>query len=452
MCCFFGIGFNFCFMFFVISDDFFMFMQNFWILIGVIDGEFWFVYKVVVVNYVIGLNVQNGCWNDFVVQQQGYGVYWMYEVYVVCVLMYQFWDWQFCQRSCNYIWQQCFGVFVFYMGVIQQLFVFIGSQMFSLVNGNIVIMCLIFCCFVWFVFSVECLGNCWVVFFDFMIWLCFCQVSYFQCQMMWSSKLLNGVVCEVSVIQFCSKVCSKGFSQVVQCFWWQFFSVDFYQKSFFRYSCFLFIFVVYWEVEGFMGSVVCFCYCFGQGVNVQNVVLMFGDGDGFMCIQQVEVVGGFQNMFVGWQWQWIFQCQQLLCFFFVLFEVGEQEVYICVFEVVSGLFYFVLMEYVVVGGFIQWVVVLDQVVNVVYVLNVYGQMFQIVGDFVGNWFIFQIINLLEVSELCYFYVVQLYFLVQFLGIQCWVFLVIFYEMDVVNSWVYVQFFQRIEVQFLNIVW
>lgn len=337
------------------------------------------------------------------------------------------------------------------MGAIQQLFVFIGSQTFSLVNGNIVITRLIFCRFVRFVFSVERLGNRRVAFFDFTIRLRFRQVSYFQRQTTRSSKLLNGVVCEVSVIQFRSKVRSKGFSQVAQCFWWQFFSVDFYQKSFFRYSRFLFIFVVYREVEGFTGSVVCFCYCFGQGANAQNVALTFGDGDGFTRIQQVEVVGGFQNTFVGWQRQRIFQRQQLLRFFFVLFEVGEQEVYIRVFEVVSGLFYFVLMEYVVVGGFIQRVVVLDQVVNVVYVLNVYGQTFQIVGDFVGNRFIFQIINLLEVSELRYFYVVQLYFLVQFLGIQRRVFLVIFYETDVVNSRVYVQFFQRIEVQFLNIV-
>lgn len=110
------------------------------------------------------------------------------------------------------------------------------------------------------------------------------------------------------------------------------------------------------------------------------------------------------------------------------------------------------MEYVVVGGFIQWVIVLDQVVNVVYVLDIYCQMFQIVGDFIGYWFVFQVVDLLEVGELCYFYVIQLYFLVEFSGVQSWVFLVIFYEMDVVNGWVYIQFFQRIEVQFLNVVW
>lgn len=223
--------------------------------------------------------------------------------------------------------------------------------MFGLIDGDIVVVCLVFGCFVWFVFGIECLGNSWVVFFYFVIGLCCCQVGYFQCQMMWGGKLFYFIVCKVSVIQFCGYICSKRFCQVVQCFWWQFFSVDFYQKSIFRYGCFLFIFVVYWEVECFMGSVVCFCYCFSQGVNVQDIVLMFGDGDGFMCIQQVEVVSCFQNMFVGWQWQWGFQCQQLLGFFFILFEVGEQEVDVGIFEVIGGLFYFVLVEYVVVGGF-----------------------------------------------------------------------------------------------------
>lgn len=68
-------------------------------------------------------------------------------------------------------------------------------------------------------------------------------------------------------------------------------------------------------------------------------------------------------------------------------------------------------------------------------------MFQIVGDFVGYWFIFEVVDLLEVGELCYFYVVELYFLVQISGVQCWVFLVVFDKVNVVDSWVYIQFFQ-----------
>lgn len=146
-------------------------------------------------------------------------------------------------------------------------------------------------------------------------------------------------------------------------------------------------------------------HCFGQGANAQNIALTLGDGDGFTRIQQVEAVGGFQNTLVGWQRQRIFQRQQLLRFFLVLLEAGEQEVHIRVFEVVSGLLHFVLMEHVAVGGFTQRAVAPDQVVNAVYALNVHGQTFQTVGDLTGNRFTFQTTNLLEVSELRHFHAV-----------------------------------------------
>ena len=120
---------------------------------------------------------------------------------------------------------------------------------------------------------------------------------------------------------------------------------------------------------------------------------------------QVEAVGGFQNTLVGWQRQRIFQRQQLLRFFLVLLEAGEQEVHIRVFEVVSGLLHFVLMEHVAVGGFTQRAVAPDQVVNAVYALNVHGQTFQTVGDLAGNRFTLQTTNLLEVSELRHFHAV-----------------------------------------------
>ena len=116
-------------------------------------------------------------------------------------------------------------------------------------------------------------------------------------------------------------------------------------------------------------------------------------------------MGGFQNTLVGWQRQRIFQRQQLLRFFLVLLEAGEQEVHIRVFEVVSGLLHFVLMEHVAVGGFTQRAVAPDQVVNAVYALNVHSQTFQTVGDLTGNRFTFQTTNLLEVSELRHFHAV-----------------------------------------------
>jgi hypothetical protein len=43
-------------------------------------------------------------------------------------------------------------------------------------------------------------------------------------------------------------------------------------------------------------------------------------------------MGGFQNTLVGWQRQRSFQRQQLLRFFLVLLEAGEQEVYVRIFK------------------------------------------------------------------------------------------------------------------------
>lgn len=74
------------------------------------------------------------------------------------------------------------------------------------------------------------------------------------------------------------------------------------------------------------------------------------------------------------------------------------------------------MENIIVGNSFYRVVSLYQIVNIVYVLNIYSKMFQIVGNFIGNGFIFDIINLLEVGELSYFYIVQLDFLIQILSI------------------------------------
>ena len=162
-------------------------------------------------------------------------------------------------------------------------------------------------------------------------------------------------------------------------------------------------------------------------------------------------MGGFQNTLVGWQRQRIFQRQQLLCFFLVLLEAGEQEVHIRVFEVVGGLLHFVLMEDVTVGGFTQRAVAPDQVINAIYALNIHRQTFQTVGDLTGNRFTLQTTNLLEVSELRYFHAVQPHFPAQSPGTQRRVFPVVFHETDIVDSRIHAQLFQRTEVQLLDIV-
>lgn len=127
---------------------------------------------------------------------------------------------------------------------------------------------------------------------------------------------------------------------------------------------------------------------------------------------------GFVYLFIGWQWQVNFD--QCLCFFFVGVEVMEYFFYVGVFEVVGVLFDFVLQVYIIVGYWcVIWVVGLYQVVDVVVVLQVYVQVFEVVGDFVEYWFVFQVIGLLEVGELGDFYIVELDFLVQVLGIEGW---------------------------------
>ena len=162
-------------------------------------------------------------------------------------------------------------------------------------------------------------------------------------------------------------------------------------------------------------------------------------------------MGGFQNAFIRRQRQRIFQRQQLLRLFLVLLEAGEQEVHVGVFKVVGGLLHFVLMEHVAVSGFTQRAVAPDQVVNAVYALNVHGQTFQTVSNFPGYWFTFQATNLLEVGELRHFHAVQPHFPTQTPGTQRRVFPVIFHETDIVNGRVHTQFFQRTQVQLLNVV-
>ena len=162
-------------------------------------------------------------------------------------------------------------------------------------------------------------------------------------------------------------------------------------------------------------------------------------------------MGGFQNTLVGWQRQRSFQRQQLLRFFLVLLEAGEQEVYVRIFKVIGGLFHFVLVENVAVSGFTQRAIAPDQIVYAVHALDVHRQTLQAVGNFAGDRFTLQPANLLEVSKLRHFHTVKPHFPTQSPGAQSRVFPVIFNEADVVDSRIHTQLFQRSEIQFLNVV-
>ncbi|ABV16057.1 hypothetical protein CKO_05014 [Citrobacter koseri ATCC BAA-895] len=448
---FFCIGFDFRFTRFVISNNFTALQQDLRILVSSVDGDFRLAHKTMAANDAIGLDTQNRCRNELVAQQQRYGVYRTHEVNVRRAPAHQFRNRQFRQRGGNHVRQQRFCAFAFHMRAIQQPFAFVSGQTFSLVHGNAATTRPAFRRFARFAFRVKRLGNRRAAFFNFAIGLRSSKIRHFQRQTARCGEPLYVAVCEASVIQLRSNVRSKGLRQAAQGFWWQLFSADFHQKSFLRHGRLLFVFVAHREAKGFTGSVVSFCHCFGQGANAQDVALTLGNGDGFTRIQQVKAMGGFQNTLVSRQRQRVFQRQQLLCFFLILFETGEQEIHIGVFEVVGGLLHFVLMEHVAIGGFTQRAVAPDQVVNAVYALNVHSQTFQAVGDLTGNRLTLQTANLLEVGELSHFHAVQPHFPTQTPGAQRRVFPVIFHETDIVDSRVHPQLFQRTEIQLLDVI-
>ena len=162
-------------------------------------------------------------------------------------------------------------------------------------------------------------------------------------------------------------------------------------------------------------------------------------------------MGGFQNALVGRQRQRVFQRQQLLGFFLILLEAGEQEVHVGIFEVIGGLLHFVLMEHVAVGGFTQRAIAPDQIVNAVDTLDIHSQTFQTVGDLAGDRLTLQTANLLEVGELRDFHTVQPHFPTQPPGAQRRVFPVVFDEANVVDGRIHTQLFQRPKVQLLDII-
>ena len=159
----------------------------------------------------------------------------------------------------------------------------------------------------------------------------------------------------------------------------------------------------------------------------------------------------FQNTLVGRQRQRGLQRQQLLGLFLILFEAGEQEVDVGIFEVIGGLLHFVLVEHVAVGGFPQRAIAPDQVIDAVHTLDVHRQTLQTVGDLAGHRLTLEAANLLEVGELRHFHAVEPHFPAQTPGAQRRVFPVVFDKANVVDSRVHTQLFQRPEVQLLDVV-
>src|SRR5476651_1285474 len=253
-------------------------------------------------------------------------------------------------------------------------------------------------------------------------------------------------------MQFSRQVGSKRFSKATQRLWWQLFGADFHQKCFFSHGLVsLLVLFAHREAQHFAGGVISLSNRFSQGTDAQNVALAFSHGDGFTRVQQVEAMGGFQNAFVSRQRQRLFKSQQGLRFFFVLFKTGKQEIDVGVFEVIGGLLHFILMEHVAVGGFTQWAIAPYQVIYAVYALDVHRQTLKTVGDFAGNGFTFQTAHLLEVGELRHFHAVEPHFPAETPGAKRRIFPVILYKTDIIDGRIQTHFFQRTEIEFLDII-
>ncbi len=124
------------------------------------------------------------------------------------------------------------------------------------------------------------------------------------------------------------------------------------------------------------------------------------------------------------------------------------------FEVVSRLFDFVLMEHVAIRELLLHAVFFpfgpDQVVDVLDALQVHGQALNTVGDFAEHGLAVQAADLLEVSELRYFHAVQPDFPAQAPGAERRVFPVVFNETHVILFQVQTEGGQRAKVKVENI--
>ena len=149
----------------------------------------------------------------------------------------------------------------------------------------------------------------------------------------------------------------------------------------------------------------------------------------------------------------VFNCKQAFGLFFIIVELAQEPIGIAVFEVVGGLFDFVLMINVAVSddiaikGFCP-----NEVVHVFHALQIHGETLDTVGDFTEYRRAVDTADLLEVGELGYFHAVEPNFPTQAPSAESRVFPVVFDKADVVYFRVDTQFAQRIEVEVLNIGW
>ena len=139
--------------------------------------------------------------------------------------------------------------------------------------------------------------------------------------------------------------------------------------------------------------------------------------------------------------------------FFIVVELAQEPIGIAVFEVVGGLFDFVLMinvaisDDVTIKSFCP-----NEVVHIFHALQIHGKALDTVGDFAEYRGAVDTADLLEVGELGYFHAVEPNFPAQAPSAERRVFPVVFDKTDVVYFRVDTQFAQGVEIEVLNIGW
>ena len=163
-------------------------------------------------------------------------------------------------------------------------------------------------------------------------------------------------------------------------------------------------------------------------------------------------MSGFEDQLVGGQGKaGVFFGEQAFGLRFVVVELAQQPVGIAVFEVVGGLFDFVLVVHVAVGdGVAVERFCPNEVIDVFHALQIHRQAFDAVGDFAEYGGAVDAADLLEVGELGHFHAVEPDFPAQAPCAEGGVFPVVFDEADVVDFGVDAQFAQGVEIEVLDI--
>ena len=164
-------------------------------------------------------------------------------------------------------------------------------------------------------------------------------------------------------------------------------------------------------------------------------------------------MAGFEHLLVSGQNQaGVFDFEQAAGFGFEIIEVLQQQIHVGIFEIISGLLHFVLMVNIAVGhGLAVGRVRPHEVIHVFHALQIHGQALDAVGDFTEHGRAIDAAHLLEIGKLGHFHAIEPHFPAQTPSAEGGIFPIVFHKADVVLQRRNTQFFERIEIQLLDIL-